>query len=510
MRRINLIFQGGGVRGVGFVGVLDAIENSPQLRGAVEIVGVGGTSAGAIIAALYAAGYSANELKQELKANPLSSLVRRSNALSNVWHLWRHKGFYGTGKIYDWLKGLLNKKGVTDFHHLQKRLPCRIVAANVTDAKFEVITDGNDEAASAVLRSLSIPVFFEPYVAGQRLFVDGGLLSNYPLWLFDSSQYPTVGVKLTSRDYEGATAKSTLAAYASSLIRTMLEAHDKLERGLPPGVKQIAVDASFVDSTNFEVTPDQQETLASNGWKAATSFDWNSIPEVSPMVYVDPHAAEVLEDTQISINKVLNEPHDPIGRRAYDFSHDIFVIRPDGSATIESHFRLRNTAEVGLTTFLRGEIGFEYELQVSFKDLKLQILKCEPSPKSKVVILPLENARIRKRFAIWFVPPIAPGEFREVVFRHEIPFGFERFARGEPDQVSTSVEFEESLGEASLTVKVAKKLGTLRQTATTGTTPNEDHPTETLAADHEDYNIYRWTFGPRKTALSFSATVVRA
>lgn len=177
MNQVNLVFQGGGVKGVAFAGVLDALENNPQVSGSVTVRGVGGVSVGAITAALYAAGYTARELDAELKKRPISSLLperRPWTPVGAAWRLWRKKGLYSTSEIYAWINDLLGKKGVEVFRDL-KRKPCRILAANVTEGKYAPYSDEltpEEHVASAVLRSLSIP-FFSP-----RTRMDNGCSST--------------------------------------------------------------------------------------------------------------------------------------------------------------------------------------------------------------------------------------------------------------------------------------------------------------------------------------------
>ena len=63
MKRCNAVFEGGGVRGIGHVGAACGMEYAGY-----EFVNLAGSSAGAIVAALLAAGYTCRELKEEMEA----------------------------------------------------------------------------------------------------------------------------------------------------------------------------------------------------------------------------------------------------------------------------------------------------------------------------------------------------------------------------------------------------------------------------------------------------------
>ncbi len=77
MTQANGVFEGGGVKGIGLVGALQRAEEY-----GVEFVAVGGTSAGSIVAALYAAGYTAAEMKTILMELDFTDL------LDPAWPKW--------------------------------------------------------------------------------------------------------------------------------------------------------------------------------------------------------------------------------------------------------------------------------------------------------------------------------------------------------------------------------------------------------------------------------------
>lgn len=505
MLRVNLIFQGGGVKGVAFAGALDALENSPPLRGSVEVAGVGGVSVGAITAALYAAGYTAQNLKDELYRISIASLLPEHSpgAIRAMWRLWKQKGLYSTSRIYDWIRGLLEQKGVHTFGELKR--PCRILAANVTDGVYQMFSekDFGQDVASAVLKSLSIPLFFTPYIDGQRLFVDGGLLSNYPLWLFQDSPLPTVGIKLLGHPWRGATPASGLLEYFMSLLSTMVGAHDRVGRGAPPDVAEIQIDASFVEGTNFEVEDRDQDLLYARGKAAVASFDWSRVRPPAPIIFRGPNAALILEDTATSIHKVIDRAYARPGDRAYDYFRQIYVVTEEGHGEAEEHFLLRNVGTTPITV-IRHIMDYDHEVDVSFRDLALEAT-CGPAP-NEIVTLPLRNTRLSKWYALWFIPPISPGEFREVKVKKRVPYAFVRYARGERDEITMGVEHESEIRQASLIAKVHKRLGRLRVMQEWGATVKQTFG-EQLAGTGEDYHSYVWTFGPSTSPLDFKVRI---
>src|SRR6185312_2076221 len=83
-----------------------------------------------------------------------------------------------------------------------------------------------------VRMSMSIPFFFKPWVWRSSTFVDGGMLSNFPVWLFDDDQRDaermTFGLKFIEPGADEPHAVGWLPGFSKAMIATMMDAHDKL------------------------------------------------------------------------------------------------------------------------------------------------------------------------------------------------------------------------------------------------------------------------------------------
>ena len=111
--KLNAVFEGGGVKGIGLVGALSRVEET----GAV-FSGLGGTSAGSMVAALCAAGYTAAEMKKVFFDLDFRTLLDPS--WPKWYDLWKHKGIYKGERFYEWLYKLLDEKGVLVQHDFCK------------------------------------------------------------------------------------------------------------------------------------------------------------------------------------------------------------------------------------------------------------------------------------------------------------------------------------------------------------------------------------------------------
>lgn len=271
----NAVFQGGGVKGIALVGALKRIEEL-----GVKFNAVGGTSAGSIVAALYAAGYTADEMKQLLDATNFEQLLDKTAFMQRISFL-KNKGIYSGQKIYDWMYSALQKKGVTTFSDL-KKIKLKIVASDLTNREVIILDDSSQpgmKVAEAVRMSIGIPLFFTPYKLGERLVVDGGILSNYPLFIFDDPS-KTVGFKLISITNSVPSTPDTWVEYFFSIINTMMDAHDKHDEKQSSNDNTINIDNAGIPTTKFELTTTEKNLLYQNGYYAASQFLNNNV-EVS-------------------------------------------------------------------------------------------------------------------------------------------------------------------------------------------------------------------------------------
>lgn len=132
------------------------------------------------------------------------------------------------------------------------------------------------EVAWAVRTSMSIPYFFWPVKMGGSYFVDGGLLSNFPIWQFDTPRaprFPTFGINLRETGAGRARKIGSNLDFLQAIIQTGLEAHDK--RFIRPGDFQhrtIQVPVGDTKATDFGITVAQKEELYHSGFRSAQQF----------------------------------------------------------------------------------------------------------------------------------------------------------------------------------------------------------------------------------------------
>ncbi len=308
---VDLVFEGGGVKGIGLVGAISVLEE----RGFTP-KSIAGTSAGAIVATLLGAGYSAQELHDiiidlDFRQFEDRGFEDRIPLAGPPLSILKDQGVYEGRHFLRWIGELLEAKNVRTFADLvdpetaddpRYRYRVRVIASDLSarallalpqDAVKLGLVPDELSVAEAVRMSMSIPFFFEPVrvrnplTHREHLIADGGVLSNFPVWLFDSDgdpEWPTFGLLLVEPDPRTPLGDRIpppeprrwgvggAVDYAKSLIHTMLEAHDRLYVEKAQYARTIPIKTLGVGTTEFDLPRERAEALYQSGRQAAEEF----------------------------------------------------------------------------------------------------------------------------------------------------------------------------------------------------------------------------------------------
>jgi NTE family protein len=317
----DLVLEGGGVKGLGVVGAVTRLMEKGYVFHRLA-----GTSAGSIVAAFVAAGAGPDKLAEVMNRLDYHRVPDRgppgiplvSEAIGLVGERGAHPGRY----IHRWIRAELKKLGVSTFADLRLRDPGAdkslrpsqryklvVMATDVTHGGLLRLPwdyprfglDPNKQlVADAVRASISIPLYFEPralrnkHTGEESTLVDGGVLSNFPVEIFDRNdrrkpRWPTFGVRVIPA-LPGADAElfpplglPTLppVRLLEQVLATAIVGHDQsyIER---PCVKRrmIAVDTSAVGIVEFNASKEKRDGVVREGQRAADRFlrrwDWDA------------------------------------------------------------------------------------------------------------------------------------------------------------------------------------------------------------------------------------------
>ena len=190
--KIGLVLSGGGAKGFAHIGVLKEIE-----RAGIKLDYIGGTSMGAIVGGLYAAGYSANqiekivtdtdffELLQDKLPRSSKPLFEKENAENSALTLPVFKGSIGLPQGFSKGQSVLNfltmllapVDSITDFSKLP--IPFYCIATNVENGEEVILNKGS--LPLSLRASGSFPTLLHPIEINGKLLVDGGIANNFPV-----------------------------------------------------------------------------------------------------------------------------------------------------------------------------------------------------------------------------------------------------------------------------------------------------------------------------------------
>ncbi|HAF97444.1 patatin-like phospholipase family protein [Paenibacillus lactis] len=298
--QINAVFEGGGVKGISLAGAVKAAE----LAG-IEFSRVAGTSSGSIVASVLAAGYRADEIRKIIEETPFHTFLQRApvfNAkiIGPALRVLIKKGLYSGEALENWIRKILLDKGIFTFSDIPAG-KLYIVASDITNGRLLVLPDdlrqyGINPAtfpvAKAVRMSCSIPYFFDPVIlrligraakgksfAEQFVYiVDGGLLSNFPLWLFDRESkggpkpLPVLGFQMVGKNSNSPHEIDGPFSMLTAMFETMLSAYDERYIEQQNRSRTIKIPTLGIGTTHFHLTKEESMNLYNSGLTAGTQF----------------------------------------------------------------------------------------------------------------------------------------------------------------------------------------------------------------------------------------------
>ncbi len=321
----NLVFEGGGVKGLAYLGAMRVLQHKGVLD---SIRRVGGTSAGAINAALHAVGYSNDEQRRIMYELDFERFKDDSwGALRDSRRLMREFGWYKGDYFHSWISGLIAaRQGSAELSfrqlHERGRPDLYVCGTNLCTGFSEVFSWEHTpemRIADAVRISMSLPLFFTAVRnARQDVYVDGGVLDSYPVKLFDREKYissgkrrcmarhtdyyarangrqahrgtrhsryvynkETLGLRLDTRREiatyrDGAPPRhrriDSFIDFVQGLVNTLVESQANAHLHSDDWQRTIYIDTKGVRATDFSLSDDQKRQLEQSGMQGTQEY----------------------------------------------------------------------------------------------------------------------------------------------------------------------------------------------------------------------------------------------
>ena len=280
----NLVFEGGGVKGTAYAGALQVLGRREMLA---PVRRVGGTSAGSITALLVALGYTPEETTDIVLAIDYDKF-RDGSFVTDVARLveqygW-YKGDYARCLFECLVERKLGSKDATfaDLHERAQADPTfkdLYVVATDLDLRDWVVFSHEDvryrdvSLAEGVRSSMSIPFYFAAQELGGDTFVDGGVLHNYPIDLFDvdGPTPATLGFFLGSQ--ETGREVTNLRVFTEEVFESLLAVQTDDVCNDPTVIRRtVFIDPLGISTTDFGLTQAQKCALIQSGAKGTQSY----------------------------------------------------------------------------------------------------------------------------------------------------------------------------------------------------------------------------------------------
>jgi len=276
---LRIALSGGGMFGIAHIGALEVLQQQGQLKCVREYIG---TSAGAFIAFCLSIGYTLSELRALITVFNFTQIQNLEPEI--MFGFFESYGIDDGTNLEKLLGILLRAKGVSaeiTFREFAEKYPerpaLRIFATDITRSslkEFSPKASPETLLKFAVRASTSIPMIFTPVqdVSG-ALFVDGGLITNFPFHnLTDSEKKETIGITFHMSKFRAEPEPITnILDYFKQLYKSAY--YHQQERVYKEWSHRIIVIQPVGASPlNFEATSEEKEMLMGAGEAAATIF----------------------------------------------------------------------------------------------------------------------------------------------------------------------------------------------------------------------------------------------
>ncbi|HEY0177712.1 MAG TPA: patatin-like phospholipase family protein [Pedobacter sp.] len=159
MKKVGIVLSGGGIRGIAHLGVLKALINA-----GIKISHISGTSAGSIVGAFYASGIDPEEGLDIFLKTKLLRFIRPAGSL----------GLVSIEHTSTLLKNFFPEDSIENL-----KIPLTITATNFSEGNLVYFSKG--PLIKAIQASCCIPGIFRPIMIDGQMYVDGGILNNFPV-----------------------------------------------------------------------------------------------------------------------------------------------------------------------------------------------------------------------------------------------------------------------------------------------------------------------------------------
>uniref|UniRef100_A0A6C0IWS1 PNPLA domain-containing protein n=1 Tax=viral metagenome TaxID=1070528 RepID=A0A6C0IWS1_9ZZZZ len=287
----GIALEGGGVAGIGHGGAVNIIDKIGVYR---QLTHFAGSSAGSMVAALMACRIPTDKLKEILLEFDFRLLEDNSWFVGqDIYRLWSEYG-WNRGQAIEEVFGQILQKYVGDsdltYKQVEEKFGSFLITTSTDVGMRETIyrspeTSPDLPIKRGIRESASIPIFYCPVRADGTMYVDGGLLNNYPIRKLYEYLKPeeVFGCKLISKSDRTTCRRSqqpnlprNLTSYVKLIITMLHDLNLKAHVDEEDWKRTIKIDVGTVSATDFDISKEGKLALIGSGEAAARKFfDYN-------------------------------------------------------------------------------------------------------------------------------------------------------------------------------------------------------------------------------------------
>lgn len=263
----SLILEGGGIKGLSYVGALRYFNENDMLK---DIKKVSGTSAGSQIATLIAANFTYEEIEDIVQKTPFHKFSDSSfGFIRDVFRFFTKYGYFKGDFMEKYMNDILYEKWGTDritFKELfeKTKIHLRLTGTCITTKKlewFDHVETPYMEVAKAVRISSCIPLYFAPVKYNEKYYIDGGCLRNLPVDAFPGSKSIVLDFVSDSDDKK----INSLYSFITAILDTVL---NNIHMPDIEDCMRIEIPTGNVSATDFDISDNDRKILVYSGYNS--------------------------------------------------------------------------------------------------------------------------------------------------------------------------------------------------------------------------------------------------
>jgi len=282
-----LIFEGGGVLGTAYAGCIKILEDKNILP---HIQGFAGSSIGALVATALACGASSKFLHEEVFSIDFRTLKDYSyNIITDLYHIFADYGLCHGSVLLETTRSILKKlAGNADItfkeHYERFGKELIVTGTNLSKRRTVYFSHKNtpDMKLFIALRiSASFPIIFRPVKYEEEIWLDGGMLNNYPIQCWDTmsncvkiANPQVLGFKLLAPEEITGTFEAIhdVKTYTVAMFEVIYNQAQKIHQSAQDWTRTIKVNVGNISSTDFSLDAEQKAWLEKQGEDATLAF----------------------------------------------------------------------------------------------------------------------------------------------------------------------------------------------------------------------------------------------